>query len=70
VTTPDDLVGRATEIAESLAQKDQTSLRLGKKLINSHLRPRMDAVMAAENEVIGQAVESFRNISARRKSKL
>lgn len=69
VTSPEELLTRALEIAESLAGKDQKSLRLSKRLINGHLRAHMDAVMNAENETIGQAVGSFRELTALRKSK-
>lgn len=57
VTSPEDLMSRATELATKLASKDAGGMQLIKKLMNSHMRKQMDQVMDDENEAIGQAVK-------------
>ena len=58
VLEPSMLVPRAMQLANELSKKNQAALRLGKRLINSHLRKDMDTVMDIENKTIDEAVQA------------
>ena len=52
------LVPRAMQLANELSKKNQAALRLGKRLINSHLRKDMDGVLDIENKTADEAFVS------------
>jgi enoyl-CoA hydratase/carnithine racemase len=58
VLEPAMLMPRAIQLATDLSKKNQAALRLGKRLINSHLRKEMDGVMDIENKTIDAAVQA------------
>lgn len=65
VTPPPALMARAMEIATKLARKpNQEALRLGKRVLNTHLRSQMAGVMDIENQTIAEAAQSTARMMA------
>ena len=58
VFEPAMLVPGALELAHELSKKNQAALRLGKRVINSHLRKEMGSVMDIENKTINDAIQA------------
>merc|ERR1719401_1760405 len=52
VVAPDQLMAEAIKIAERLVLYHPEPQRLGKKIMNQHLRTQLDAVLKAEQETI------------------
>lgn len=63
VTTPDQLLPRARHYAEVLASKHEDALILSKKLINSHLREKIEAVLDVENAFFHKVISNFTKAS-------
>jgi enoyl-CoA hydratase/carnithine racemase len=63
VTTPEELLPRARHYAEELASKQLDALMLSKKLINGHLRQKVEQVLDIENDVFLNIIGNFRKVS-------
>jgi len=59
VYDPEELFPAAMKVARKLAKTNSSALRLGKRVLNFHLRQNLPAVMDEENKTIVESIKAM-----------